>query len=126
MKKTLIACLLFAGIGTVTAQTSAQATWENNSPDNYRASTPAGIQQDNVFANTEISTDNGIITFSDLPELKKATWAIVTDPAGNLITQKRVNPAANILDLHRLPKGEMYFLTLVYKNKSKKGFVLHM
>jgi len=122
MKKVIIACILLTGISTLQAQTATNPTnWENNS-----SNAPKGIQQDNEFATTEINTENGRVTFSELPELKKAIWAIITDATGAVMTQKRVNPTDNSMDLHRLPKGEMYFLTLVYKNKSKKGFVLHL
>lgn len=114
--------MLVATTGTIKAQTVASNdNWENNS--NRRSGM---IQQDNEFANTEINVENRRVSFSELPELKKATWAIVTDPAGTVMTQKRVTPNDNSMDLHRLPKGEMYFLTLVYKNKSQKAFVLHL
>ena len=123
MKKIIIMYTLLAGSYCVEAQTTAnQTNWADNS-----TSKPRGvIQQDNEFANTEINVENRNITFSELPELKKPTWAIVTDPAGTVMTQKRINPNDNSMDLHRLPKGEMYFLTLVYKNKSQKAFVLHL
>jgi len=122
MKKIMIVCMLFAGSGMVNAQTEASQTWEGNTHTNSRGI----IQHDNEFANTEINVENRKVTFSELPDLKKATWAIVTDPAGTVMTQKRINPNDNSMDLHRLPKGEMYFVTLVYKNKSQKAFVLHL
>ncbi len=120
MKKIIIACLLLAGATGVKAQaTASAANWEDNSAHNT-------IQQDNEFANTEINVEHRRVAFSELPDLKKATWAIITDGAGNVMTQKRVTPADNSMDLHRLPKGEMYFVTLVYKNKSQKAFVVHL
>ncbi len=121
MKKIIIGCMLLTGISNAQAQTTAsQAKWESSS------NAQSAIQQDNEFANTEMNVENGRVTFSELPELKKATWAIVTDAAGAAVTQKRIAPNENTMDLHRLQKGEMYFVTLVYKNKSKKGFVLHL
>jgi hypothetical protein len=122
MKKIVIVCMLLAGSGIANAQNGAsQTNWQDNSQNTARGA----VQHDNEFANTEINVDNRKVIFSELPDVKKATWAIVTDPAGTVMTQKRVNPTDNTMDLHRLPKGEMYFLTLVYKNKSQKAFVLH-
>ena len=122
MKKIMFAGLLLAAVTEARAQTMATSTaWEN---DNPRAATK--IQQDNEFANTEINVEGRKLSFSDLPDLKKPTWAIITDAAGTQMTQKRVTPQDSGMDLRHLPKGEMYFLTLVYKNKSQKAFVLHL
>ena len=123
MKKIIIACLLVAAANTIQGQTMANQT---NWTDNNNIKSKGAIQHDNEFANTEINVENRKVTFSELPYLKNPAWAIVTDPAGTVMTQKKVNPKDNMMDLHRLPKGEMYFLTLVYKNKSQKAFVLHL
>jgi len=123
MKKLIIACILLVSAGATKGQIMAAGPTRENSTKSNSSVEP---QHDNEFANTEVNTDHGKITLTELPELKKATWAIVTDATGTVVTQKRVRATDNTVDLHRLPKGEMYFLTLVYRNKSKKGFVLHL
>jgi len=116
MKKILIICALFISTGSVYGQAG---NWKENNANGE-------IRHDNEFANTEMSTSGREITFSDLPELKKTVWAIITDPDGNRVTQKRIDPTNNVMDVHKLPKGAMYFVTLMYKNKSQKAFVLHL
>jgi len=121
MKRLLIVCLLLAGVHHAQAQTSEHGKWEDN--DNSRK---VVMTSENEFAATEMGQQGRLITFTDLPVLKKATWAIVTNPEGETMTQKRVTPNDNSMDLRRLAKGELYYVTLVYKNKSKKAFVLHL
>ena len=118
MKRIIIIGALLISAGAVTAQNSSLREINNSR---------GVIRQDNEYAVTEMSlTDNKIVIFSDLPNLKKGTWAVVTDANGEILSQKRIDPINNAIDVHRLPKGELYYVTLLYKNKSQKAFVLHL
>lgn len=123
MKRFIITGMLLCTIQAVHAQPSAdRSNWE----DNDRVYHQPKSTQDNPFVNTEMAEFKKVITFSDLPEVKKPIWAIVTDPQGEVMAQKRVSPASNSFDVRRLSKGELYYVTLVYRSKSKKAFVLHL
>lgn len=84
------------------------------------------IKEVNEFSETEISVEKKVAVFSNLPEKRKSAMAVVTDVAGDPIMQKAISPENNYIDLRRLSKGEMYFITIMYKNKSQKGFVVHL
>lgn len=114
---------MMAAVSAGRAQSAmSHGKWEENSHNKSRAQT----EEANEFTGTEMSVTHKIVTFSDLPDLPKQTWAIVTDVNGEVVTQKRVTPTINYIDLGRLSKGEMYFVSLVYKNKSQKAFVVHL
>ncbi len=121
MKRLFILCALFSGMASANAQTSEHGKWEDN--DNSRKVAP---MSENQFIGNEIATTNRLVTFTDLPVLSKQIWAVVTNPEGEIMAQKKVSPKDNTIDLRRLSKGELYYVTLVYKNKSKKAFVLHL
>lgn len=108
-------------MASANAQTSEHGKWEDN--DNSRKVAP---MSENQFIGNEIATTNRLVTFTDLPVLSKQIWAVVTNPEGEIMAQKKVSPKDNTIDLRRLSKGELYYVTLVYKNKSKKAFVLHL
>jgi len=97
---------------------ASETAWENS--DNKTVSKPA-----NEFASTEMSMQNGQVMFSGLPDLTKSIWAVVSDSKGEVIKQVKVSPQSNTMDIHNLHSGELYFVTLMYKNKSKKGFTLN-
>jgi hypothetical protein len=118
MKKLLITCTMLLAISAAKAQSYRGG--ENN-----RGRHKVEMPQDNEFANTEISMESRTISFTDLPDLPKPTWAIITDANGEVITQKRVTPTNSYMSARSLSRGDLYFLTLIYKNKSQKGFVLH-
>ena len=98
--------------------------WEENRPAKNTSHKPA--EETNEFSETEIAIQGKIVTFSNLPEKSRSVVAIVTDPTGEAILQKSISLQNNYLDLRRLSRGEMYFVTLVYKGKSRKGFVVHL
>ena len=120
MKYTFFICLMIAGATNLHGQTGAShGKWEENND-----SKKVVIQQDIEYANTEMSYNRMKITFSDLPEVRKGTLAVLTNPLGEVLSQKKVDPVNNTMDIHWLNRGELYYITLVYKNKNKKGFTL--
>lgn len=123
MKRLLVIPFAVASMACAHAQSAGMShgRWEENN----RSSRHTEIAQDNEYANTEIVVENRMAAFADLPDMPKATWAIVTDANGEVITQKRVTPTNNSMSLRMLSRGELYYVTLIYRNKSKKGFVLH-
>ncbi len=98
--------------------------WEENSRD--KVGMQPQKQEANEFSETEMSVDHKVVTFSKLPEKRRSAMAVVTDAGGEAIIQKAISPENNYIDLRRLPKGEMYFITIMYRNKSQKGFVVHL
>ncbi len=119
MKKTIITLLLLTTITCAKAQYSEE--YGDRKPS-HKASKQREI---NEFETAEMSQTNKWIKFSGLPALPKPTWAIVTNAEGEFIKESKITPDDNEMDLHRLQNG-MYFVTLVYRNKSKKAFVLHV
>ena len=114
--------LLFTGLFLAIASIShAQAA---NDYDLAKSSkTPKTEINTNPFADAEMEVTKELASFSNLPEMPKPTWAIITNTEGEFIKQAKVNPTYNAVDIHRLPKGT-YFVTLLYRNKGQKAFVL--
>ena len=77
----------------------------------------------NEFTGTEITSNSESAIFSHLPDMHKATWAVITNEEGETLKSARVSPASNAIDIHKLDKG-IYCVTLVYRNKNQKAFVL--
>jgi hypothetical protein len=122
MKKLITICMLFAASYSAQAQSAADS---RNHEDNDRPRKMAAVPGD-AFANTEMTVVDRKVAFTDLPDLPKPIWAIITNGAGEQQAQKRVAPGNSYMDTKWLQKGELYFVTLVYKNKSRKSFVLHL
>jgi len=120
MKRIILILSLAVTAAAANAQASGHSKWEENGGSNQLK-----IRQDNEFALTEISASGRVITFTDLPALTKPTWAVVTDVNGEVLSQRRISPSCNTMDLGRLPKNSLYFVTLMYRNKSQKAFTLN-
>ena len=124
MKQLLIISALLASITTANAQTFAGTThnqWEDNDNSHHKMSS-API---NEFVNTEMSVNNKTILFSGLPAVKKPVNAIITNGEGEFIKQARITPEQNSMDIAKL-RGGLYFVTIIYRNKSKKAFTLNL
>lgn len=122
MKHIIVICALVAVSGAAQAQTT-----DRSYASSARTSSPKArhaIKNDNIFEGTEMTHSSGSLSFSNLPELTKSPWAVITDEKGDLIKQSRILPDESI-DIHKLSKG-MYFVSLVYKNKTEKAFVLEI
>ena len=124
MKKLTITCALLALAGATYAQRGPNPTNDNGEKIN-RKNIEEPRWQENKFTGSEMTVDDKVITFSDLPEMPKPIWAVITNPEGEFIKQAKVNTQYNAMDIGKLRKG-MYFVTLVYKNKSQKAFVLKL
>lgn len=77
------------------------------------------------FSNSEMTVENKHINFSGLPDLKKNVSVVITNTDGDVVKEGRINKENTSIDIQKLRKG-MYFVTLVYKESSRKGFVLHV
>lgn len=122
MKRIFIAACLLTAATTMFAQTSDKSSY---TPTTHSSrSTTRSVSHDFKFEGTEMSYADGHISFSNLPEVTKQPWAIITDENGEVVTQSRVNSESS-MDVHKLSKG-MYFVSLVYKNKTEKAFVLQV
>ena len=111
---------IILALTSVLIVSAAQAQNTNVGKQNFsRAEAP----RENEFTGTEMTTTERSIAFTDIPNLPKPTWAIITDAEGEIIKQGRISPDNSDIDIHRLDKG-MYFVSLVYKNKTMKAFVL--
>ena len=122
MKKILLLCGSLSFTLFSFGQAMSHGRWE----ENERKTIKVRVQQPNLFANAEMSVNEGLITFSDLPEVKSQILAVITDPEGAVLSQHRVSATYNTIDAGRLPKGDLYYVTLLYRGKSQKGFVLHL
>lgn len=123
MKQLIFTCLLLGAIGNVNAQSAMNhGNWESNT----RTKSKAHQKESNEFDRTEMTVEDRTISFANLPEVKKSAWALVTDASGEIIVQRKISPAYNSLDVRRLLRGELYFVHIIYKDQSQKGFVLHL
>ena len=124
MKRLLIISALLAGITSVKAQTMAATThsqWEEN--DNSHHKSPAAPI--NEFVNMEMTVNDRTISFSDIPEVKKTAYAVITNAEGEFIKQIKLSREQNSMDIKKL-RGGLYFVTIIYKNQSKKAFTLNL
>ena len=81
--------------------------------------------QENEFSATEMAVLERSVEFTDIPEMPKSTWAVITDAEGEIIKQSRISPDNNKVNIYGMAKG-MYFVSLVYKNRTMKAFVLQI
>ena len=122
MKKLVIICIMLISISAVNAQT-ASATGKGD--EARKTADQSAAKNGNEFAGTEMSVNNSKVTFSGLPQMSKAAWAIVTDRNGETVKQAKITASENTVDVQNLQKG-MYFVTVMYRNASKKAFVLNL
>ncbi len=73
-----------------------------------------------------MTKSNHIITFAGLPQLTKPIRVVVTDAQGNIDIDRKISSVSNTIDIQTLKEKSLYFVTLMYKNRSKKAFVLNM
>ncbi len=122
MKRILIAASILALATAAKAQTGMYANkWEGN--DKVRH-TRVSAKETNQFADVQMDISNSAISFSNLPDMSKAYCAMITNGEGEFIKQKRITPDDNQVSVNRLGKG-LYFVTIVYKNKGQKTFVMN-
>lgn len=122
MKTLLFTALIAAGSITTHAQASADGEYYGDDASKIHVKAPTS---DNAYANTTMTSGTQAITFSDLPDMPKPTWAIITNAQGESIRQARVSKDKNTVSIHNFQRG-LYFVTLIYHNKSQKGFVLNV
>ena len=123
MKKLLIIFALVAGTAAAHAQAQSDAFYATKSTAN--SSDDAKMKTANPFDEVTINVENKQVTFTGLPTQKRAIFALVTDPEGEAIKGMKVSATNNIMDISKLRHG-MYFITLEYRNASKKAFVIHI
>ena len=123
MKRVLIICTMLAGVISANAQSVAMthSKWEENDNSHRRPTTT----RTNEFANLEMTVNDGIITFSYFPVVKKAAYAVVTNGEGEFIKQMKITPEQNTMSVRKLRSG-LYFVTIVYRNESKKAFTMNL
>ena len=124
MKRLLIISSMLAFTCIANAQTTDanQYASAKGRSDNMRSTVN---KQSDEFVNTEISLRDGDIIFSGLPEMRGQIKAIVTNSSGEFIKQAKISQQDNIMDVRRLHEGTLYFITIMYKNKTKKAFTLN-
>ena len=76
--------------------------------------------QENEFSATEMAVLERSVEFTDIPEMP-----VITDAEGEIIKQSRISPDNNKVNIYGMAKG-MYFVSLVYKNRTMKAFVLQI
>ena len=121
MKK-LILVFTFAATGfAANAQVSSQGNREESNTSNNHMPLP----QNQDFDNVEMTKSNHMLTFAGLPKLNKPIRVVVTDATGNITIDRIISSVSNTLNIQSLEEKSLYFVTLMYKNRSKKAFVLN-
>ncbi len=123
MKRLVIICSMLATTCITHAQTTAMSenSWEGGDNKYHRAL----LSEPNDFENMTMSVSDGKATFSGLPQYKKSVWAVVTNSEGDFIKQMKITQEENMMDLHKLHSG-LYFVTIIYRSKSKKAFTVNL
>ena len=123
MKRLLIVCtmLVFAAIANAQIPGANESSLENSNNNDQKFA----IKQSNEFENTEISLREGEVIFSGLPDQPKVIMAVITNSEGEFIKQMKISPQNNIMNVRDLREGRLYFITIIYRNKSKKAFTLN-
>jgi hypothetical protein len=119
MKNIILACALLLSATFANAQNPGPGD-RNGASDNSATSTPRAT---NEFDHTQMTVEHGVVTFSGLPEVKNSAFVVVTNAAGDVIKQNRISPEKNSLKLGSLPP-DLYFVTIIHDNKSRKAFTL--
>ncbi len=123
MKQIIFTCLLLGAISNADAQSAMNhGNWESNT----KSKSKAHQREPNEFDGTEMMVEERTITFANLPEVKKSAWAVVADASGEVMVQRKISSSENSMDVRRLSRGELYFVHIMYKDQSQKGFVLHL
>ena len=123
MKRIFLVYLMMTAATFAIAQSAGMYSnkWESNN-NGHRKEIQAEF---NPFEQTTMAVNDGYIVLSDLPELKKRIWAVITNGEGEFIKQKRITASENEMDISRLHRG-LYYVTLIYQEKGKRAFVLNL
>lgn len=116
--------LLIGAIMTISAVAHAQNSTDFDEKAT-RKKTKIIETVSNQFEGTEMVVTKEQTSFTNLPDMPKPTWAVITNSEGEFIKQSKIDPTNSVIDIHRLSKG-LYFVTLVYRNKSLKAFTLNV
>ncbi len=125
MRKLLLACAMLAGIYTTYAQVAsgpAYHDWEDKNREQTHKTTTVQL---NEFVAVDMSVKDGIAKFDGVPPVKKPIYAVLTNAEGEYLRQTRISPLQNTMNVKRLRHG-LYFITIVYRNHSKKAFTLNI
>ena len=122
MKHIIIIIALLSGIGKANGQSVGVNANSRESRNNSNRSET--VQPYSEFDAVEMATEDGWLSFSSLPPIRGAIYAIVTNGDGEQMKQVRISGEYNTVDVHRLHKG-LYFITVVYRNKGRKTFMLN-
>ena len=123
MKRLIIICSALAIINSVYGQAAGMYSgkWEENENSRHKITE----KQPNEFENTEMSYSQKTATFSNLPDLKKPVFAVITNSTGEFVKQKKVNAEDNYVNVDKLSPG-LYYVTLVFRQKGKRAYVLNI
>ncbi len=121
MKKFILSCALLTAAGLTNAQTPSNS-------DQSKTETGTGMPTSmnvtaNEFAKVEMTIKDRKAIFTGLPEEKNKAYVILTNSAGETINQAVISPERNEFKLGNLP-NDLYFVTIVHKNKSRKAFTV--
>ena len=121
MKKLIISCAVLLAAGMANAQTPSNGEQSKNESG---MNTPTAVKVNtNEFANVEMTIKDRKAIFTGLPEEKDKAYVILTNAAGETINQAVITPQKNEFKIGNLP-NDLYFVTIVHKNKSRKAFTV--
>jgi hypothetical protein len=106
----------------------AATAFAQNSTDYYSRGKQAKVTKVkvagvNVFDNMTMENNNGLITFGEVPAVDHNVFAVLTNADGEIIKQRKISQENTTFNTGELEKG-IYFVTIMYRNESKKGFIL--
>ncbi len=117
MKKLIIVCSMLLSTVIANAQNPAAGDHSNNN-DNAGAAMSKAV---NEFEKTQMEVKDGVATFTGLPQVKSSAYVVITNAAGDVIKQAKINPEKNAVKIGKLPQ-DLYFMTIIHNSKSRKAF----
>ena len=106
--------LLIVCFSPFVSNSQTNPNWKSGRIANY---------SDEDYLNIDLVVSGNSISFVNLPETRKAIYAIVTNQEGEIVKQKRVSISDNEV-LLKMPRKSLYFATLVCRSKNKRTFLV--
>ena len=121
MKKIIFSCALLLVAGLAKAQTPAMGENTKNEGSNNAPSSVGSMS--NEFDKIEMTVKDKKAVFTGVPDVKNKAYVVLTNSAGETIDQAILTPTKNVFKLGNLP-NDLYFLTIVQNNRSRKAFTV--
>ena len=114
---------MLVAVGVANAQMPSMGDGQKNEGC---ANTPSAmVNMANEFDKIEMTLADKKAVFTGVPDVKNKAYVVLTNSSGETLGQAVLTPTKNVFKLGNLP-NDLYFLTIVQNNRSKKAFTVKM